>query len=50
MTLTAPGTLTPVLSSTWDQERSWTLDTYRRLAEDALAKVAHEFQPLRQVG
>ena len=39
MTLTAPGTLTPVLSSTWDQERSWTLDTYRRLGGyEGLAK------------
>lgn len=25
----APGTLAPVLSNTWDQERSWTLETYR---------------------
>ena len=25
---TAPGTLTPVLSDLWDQERSWTLQTY----------------------
>ncbi|MGO1511537.1 MAG: NADH-quinone oxidoreductase subunit NuoF [Actinomycetaceae bacterium] len=29
MTLTAPGTLTPVLSDIWDAPRSWTLDTYR---------------------
>ena len=27
-TYTAPGTLTPVLSDLWDQERSWTLQTY----------------------
>ncbi len=27
-TYTAPGTLTPVLSNLWDQERSWTLQTY----------------------
>ncbi len=27
-TYTAPGTLTPVLSDLWDQERSWTLRTY----------------------
>ena len=27
-TYTAPGTLTPVLSDLWDQERSWTLRAY----------------------
>ena len=27
-TYTAPGTLTPVLSDLWDQERSWTLQAY----------------------
>jgi NADH-quinone oxidoreductase subunit F len=25
----APGVLAPVISNTWDQERSWTLETYR---------------------
>lgn len=24
-----PGTLSPVISNTWDQERSWTIETYR---------------------
>lgn len=29
MSLTQPSTLTPVLTATWDDERSWTLDAYR---------------------
>ncbi|MDY5584567.1 MAG: NADH-quinone oxidoreductase subunit NuoF [Arcanobacterium sp.] len=28
-TFSAPGKLAPVLSNNWDQERSWTLETYR---------------------
>ncbi len=50
MTFTAPGLLTPVLTKTWANEASWTLDAYRAAGGYKALEKAMNMEPTDIVG